>query len=156
MPGESHGEASSGLVVISRPRRIRLLVVPVAVAFLALFSAVGALLKRGSTGVHFETSDQASMIALGVVLAGAVLLFLRPRVRADSGGIEIRNVFFTKNYAWSDTYGVTFPDGARWAHLELPDDEYEPIMAIQSLDGTRAVTAMRALRRYYRASGADS
>jgi hypothetical protein len=155
---ERFGEArlEGDLTVLARPYRVRWVVVPVAAAFLALFSVVGALLKQSSTGVHFDASSQGSMIALGVVLAIGTLMLLRPRVRAGTSGIEIRNVFWTKTFDWSQTYGVSFPDGARWAHLELPYDEYVPIMAIQSLDGERAVTAMRELRRYHRASQEDA
>ena len=37
---------------------------------------------------------------------------------------------------------MTFPTGARWARVDLPDDEYVPLMAIQSVDKQRAVDAM--------------
>ncbi|MGH3435473.1 MAG: PH domain-containing protein [Sciscionella sp.] len=139
--------------VVARPHRIRIIVIPVAVLLVAVFAAVGVLLKHGSTGVNFDTSDQASMVVLGIVLAAAVLLLLRPRVRADADGIEVRSVLLNRRYRWSETYGLSFPDGARWARLDLPDDEYVPVMAIQALDSGRAVTAMRDLRALYRASG---
>lgn len=42
--------------------------------------------------------------------------------------------------------GVSFPPGKRWARLELPDDEYIPLVAIQSADKEAAVEAMRTLR----------
>jgi hypothetical protein len=48
---------------------------------------------------------------------------------------------------------VSFPIGARWARVDLPDDEYVPVMAIQSVDKERAVDAMdtvRALVAQYR------
>jgi Bacterial PH domain len=47
---------------------------------------------------------------------------------------------------------VTFPDGASWARLDLPDDEYVPVLAVQAVDGTRAVTAMRQLRALHAAA----
>jgi hypothetical protein len=41
---------------------------------------------------------------------------------------------------------VSFPKGARWARVDLPDDEYIPLMAIQSVDKQRAVDSMDAVR----------
>jgi photosystem II stability/assembly factor-like uncharacterized protein len=49
--------------------------------------------------------------------------------------------------------GVSFPGGSRWARIDLPDDEYVPLMAIQAVDKERAVHAMdtvRALLARYR------
>jgi photosystem II stability/assembly factor-like uncharacterized protein len=42
---------------------------------------------------------------------------------------------------------VSFPAGARWARIDLPDDEYIPLMAIQAVDKDRAVDAMDTVRR---------
>jgi hypothetical protein len=47
---------------------------------------------------------------------------------------------------WSDVVDVSFPVGARWARIDLPGDEYVPLMAIQAVDKERAVDAMAALR----------
>jgi hypothetical protein len=41
---------------------------------------------------------------------------------------------------------VSFPVGARWARVDLPDDEYVPAMAIQAIDKERAVAAMDSVR----------
>ncbi|HTM86118.1 MAG TPA: PH domain-containing protein, partial [Mycobacterium sp.] len=47
---------------------------------------------------------------------------------------------------WSQVVDVSFPMGKRWARLELPDDEYLPLITIQSIDKEDAVAAMRAVR----------
>ena len=39
-----------------------------------------------------------------------------------------------------------FHAGARWARVDLPDDEYIPVMAIQAVDKERAVDAMDQVR----------
>jgi hypothetical protein len=108
--------------------------------------AVGFLLKHGSTGVIFQTADQVAMGVLGIVLAGAVLLFARPRLRVGAEGLEVRNVLGDKLVPWSDVVGVSFPGGSRWARIDLPDDEYVPLMAIQAVDKERAVAAMDTVR----------
>jgi hypothetical protein len=114
---------------------------------------VGVLLKISSTGVIFQTADQVAIALLGVVIAGVVLLFARPRLRVGPSGVAVRNLLGYRLIPWADVAGVTFPLGARWARLDLPDDEYIPVMAIQAVDKYRAVQAMddvRALLVRYR------
>ncbi len=108
--------------------------------------AVGVLLKISSTGVIFQTADQVAIALLGVVIGGVVLLFARPRLRLGAAGVAVRNLFGYKLIPWSDVIGVTFPVGARWARVDLPDDEYIPVMAIQAVDKERAVDAMDRVR----------
>src|SRR5829696_8900831 len=107
---------------------------------------VGVLLKISSTGVIFQTADQVAIALLGVVIACAVLLFARPRLRVGAPGVLVRNLFGYKLIPWADVVGVSFPRGARWARVDLPDDEYIPVMAIQAVDKERAVDAMDRLR----------
>jgi len=107
---------------------------------------LGLLLKIASTGVVFQTADQVAIALLGVVIAGAVLLFARPRLRVGASGVAVRNLFGYRLIPWSDVVGVSFPRGARWARVDLPDDEYVPVMAIQAVDKERAVEAMERVR----------
>ena len=122
----------------------------VAVLLLAGFTVVAMLLKDSRTGVYFRTSDQVAMLGIGVLLAAGVLWLARPRVRADGESVEVRNLLGTHRFTWDLVQHVSFPDGAPWARLELPDDEYVPMVAIQAIDGERAVAAMRELRRLHR------
>jgi hypothetical protein len=115
--------------------------------------AVGFLLKIKSTGVVFQTADQVAFAILGVVLAGFILLLTRSRLRVGPAGLSVRNVLGDKLIPWSDVVDVSFPVGARWARVDLDDDEYMPVMAIQAVDKNRAVDAMdtvRALMARYR------
>jgi hypothetical protein len=126
-----------------------------AAAFLiaAAHIAVGFLLKVGSSGVIFQTSDQVAIGLLGVIIGCIVLLFARPRLRVGPDGIAVRNLLAYRLIPWSEVVGISFPSGARWARIDLPDDEYVPAMAIQSVDKERAVAAMddvRALVDKYR------
>ena len=138
--------------VVIRPRRAMIMCGVLAVALLAVFVVVAVLLRNGDTGVRFQRSDQAAMVGIGILLACGVMLFSIARVRADAEGIEVRNVLITRHFAWSDVLSVSFPDGASWARLELPDDEYHALMAIQAVDRDRAVEAVRALRKLHRAA----
>ncbi|WP_121012335.1 PH domain-containing protein [Saccharothrix australiensis] len=140
------------MAVEFRPRKIRTVAVVSAVFLVAVFGVVGWLLGDTPTGVIFRTSDQVAMVLLGVLLAAGVLLLARPRVRADETGVEVRNVITARRFEWSEVLHVSFPDGASWARLELPDDEYVSIMAVQAVDREHAVAAVRALRELHRAA----
>ena len=108
--------------------------------------AIGFLLKIKSSGVIFQTADQVAMAILGLVIAGVVLLFARPRLRVGPAGISVRNLLGDKLIGWPDVVDVSFPVGNRWARIDLPDDEYIPVMAIQAVDKGRAVAAMDTVR----------
>ena len=138
--------------MIARPRKVRFVSAGFALLFLAVFTVVALLLKNTPTGVFFQTSDQIAMIGIGVLLAAGALWFTWPKVTADASGVVVRNMLGDKFIAWSDVVAVSFPDGASYARLELPDDEYIVLMAIQSIDGDRAVTAIRELRRLHKAA----
>jgi hypothetical protein len=119
-----------------------------AAAFLiaAAHITVGFLLKIGSSGVVFRTADQVGIALVGITLASLILLLARAKVRAGASGISVRNALAYKLIPWSDVVDVSFPLGARWARVDLADDEYTPVMAIQAVDKDRAVRAMDDLR----------
>ena len=129
-----------------RPHLTPYVAYAVAVVLVVAHVVIGLLLKLGSTGVIFQTSDQIAMAGLGFVLAGLVLLFARPRLRVGPAGLSVRNVLGDRLVPWSQVVGVSFPTGARWARIDLPDDEYIPLMAIQAVDKERAVQAMDTVR----------
>jgi hypothetical protein len=129
-----------------RPHRTPPFIYAAAFLIAAAHIAVGLLLKIKSSGVIFHTSDQVAIAVLGLVIAGAVLLFARPRLRVGPTGLAIRNLLCYRLIRWSDVVGVSFPAGSRWARIDLPDDEYVPLMAIQAVDGERAVDAMDTVR----------
>ncbi len=148
--GDVQGADQPAGPVQFRPFRSVIMASVLAVLILIAFTVVGLLLRQSDTGAVFRTSDQVAMIVLGVLLAGATMLWAVPRVRADAEGIEVRNVLTSKRFAWREVLSVSFPDGAAFARLELPDDEYYTVMAVQVVDGWRAVTAVRALRALHK------
>lgn len=137
----------AGWDVEIKPYRTPMFAYGAAVVLVVVLVTVGALLKEGSTGVVFQTSDQIAMGLLGVILAGLVLMFARPRLRVGAQGLAVRNLVSYRLIPWSDVVGVSFPVGARWARVDLPDDEYIPVMAIQAIDKGRAVDAMDQVRQ---------
>ena len=130
-----------------RPHRARIFAYVAAFVIAATLVVVGLLLKMKSTGVFFQTADQVAMGVLGLVLAGLVLLFSRPRLLVGPTGLSVRNLLGDKHISWGDVVDVSFPVGSRWARIDLADDEYVPVLAIQAVDTDRAVAAMDTVRR---------
>jgi Bacterial PH domain len=135
--------------VVVRPRRALVLAWISAVVVVGLFTTIALLLRNSPTGVYFRLADQVAMVVLGLLIAGGVLLAARPRIRADADGIEVRNVASTTYVPWSTVKGVAFPDGASFARLDLPADEYMALLAIQAVDGQHAVDAITRVRRLH-------
>lgn len=132
--------------VVLRPR-LTPFVAYVAAAIVATAGiVVGLLLKIRYTGAIIQTADQVSMAVLGVILAAAILLLATPRVRVGPAGIGVRNILTERVVPWRDVVDVSFPQGARWARVDLADYEYVPVLAVQSVDGDRAVASMDTLR----------
>ena len=118
----------------------------VAILIVTIHVVVSVLLTIRASGVIFRTYDRVAVVVLGLIVAGALLLLTRARVRAGESGVSVRNALGDRLIPWSEVVGVSFPAGKRWARLELPDDEYIPLVAIQSADKEHAVQAMRELR----------
>ncbi len=129
-----------------RPHRTPLFAYAAAFVIAAAHIVVGLLLKIRSSGVVFQTADQVAIAVLGLIVAGVVLLFTRPRLRVGPSGMSVRNLLGDKLVGWPSVVGVSFPAGSRWARIDLPDDEYIAVMAIQAADKDRAVDAMDTVR----------
>ncbi|MBB5873178.1 hypothetical protein F4553_006612 [Allocatelliglobosispora scoriae] len=142
-------------VVEARPHRVRVVAWIAAAAILAVFTAVGTALT-GSTGEDgaavFRPGDQAAMVGLGICGALVALAFTRPRVRADSHGITVRNVFSDTLFPWSVVREIRFDRGHPWASLELVNDDTVSLLAVQAADKMHAVVAIQGLRALHAAA----
>jgi len=130
------------------PAKMRRWVIAGAAVVFALHVFVALVLRAGGdTGVHLRLADQIAILVIGVALSGAILLFTRPRLRAGADGVAVRNVVAERLIPWQDVRGLYYDHDAPWARLELPFDEYVPVVAIQSRDGEAAVAALERFRQ---------
>jgi hypothetical protein len=130
-----------------RPRKLRRYAVIAAVVVLAIHIVFGALLTISDTGVrNIGVLDQLSIMLIGVVIAGVILLFTRPRIRVGAEGVSVRNLVTERLFEWDRVRGLSYPEKGSSAHLELPDDEYIPVLAVRASDGEQAVAAMDRFR----------
>lgn len=129
-----------------RPRRISIYAVISATTVVVTMIVVGILLHGTNDGVAFQTSDQVGLIGLGLLIGIAILMMARPTLKVFAEGVLVRNILGENFYPWPLVHGISFPQGAQWALLKMPDDETHPVMAIQLLDRGRAVDSLKQVR----------
>lgn len=99
------------------------------------------------SGVTITGLDKFAFIGVGLIISALSWIALtRPRVRANSDGVQVANIIGTRFYPWTVIYGLSFPRGSRMARLELPEFEYVTLWAIQSGDKERAIRAIEEFR----------
>lgn len=141
-----------------RPRRLRTLVIVLAVLIVLVHIVWAFVLVRGDTGVTLGIADQLAFVVIGLIFAGVLLTLLRIRVRVGARGVEVRGPLRSRVWDWRDIVGITFPRSGKWPRLELPAYEHVGIWAIQTYDGSEGVEAMGRMRdtvRRYKPSAAD-
>lgn len=136
-----------------RSRFLRMCAILAVCVIMPIHIFMGVTLDIAFTGASVTTIDKFAFPGVGVIISVLVWLMLtRPRLRANSDGVEIRNIVGTRFYPWQVIYGLSFPEGSRMARIELPDFEYVPVWALQSADKKtimRDVDAFRALEAAY-------
>ncbi|NNG36216.1 PH domain-containing protein [Nakamurella aerolata] len=142
------GKQQPGEVLLqARPRRIVIYALIATVIIVGTALAVGIGLHGTNDGVAFRGYDQGGVIGVGVILGATIMIAAaRPRLRVDSEGLSIRNMVGHRRVPWKWVQRISFPEGAQWPVVQMPDDETYPIVAIQAMDRERAVTALRQLR----------
>ncbi len=132
--------------VVLRPRLTPLFAYIVAFVIATASIVVGFLFNLRYTGAIIQPADQVAVASLGLIIAAAVLLLALPRVRVGPAGIAVRNLVLERLVPWNEVVDVSFPEGSRWARVDIAHYEYVPVVAIQAVDGERAVDAMDTLR----------
>ncbi|MGI9124311.1 MAG: PH domain-containing protein [Mycobacterium sp.] len=125
---------------------------------IAVAGIIVAIFNNRSSGAVLRPADQIAMAGLALVLAGAILVLTRPRLKAGPNGLAVRNLLDYRVVPWSDVVDFSFPPGKRWARVELQANEYIPVVAVQSIDRERAVVAMDTVREMmarYRSQARD-
>lgn len=138
-------------LVVTSPFLKKLAFAGVAVVMIVhIFMAIAVGI--GDTGVTVTLADKLGFIGIGLLFSFVCLLLLRPRVRVNSTGVEVRNIANAQFYPWAIVHGLSFPSQARTARLELPDFEFVPMMAMHIRDKetiAETVEAFRALEDRY-------
>lgn len=104
------------------------------VLIMAVHVFMAIVVAVGDTGVTVSAADQWGFIGIGLVFSFVALSLLRPHVKVNSEGVEVRNIVNGQFYPWEIIHGLSFPQEAKWARLELPDFEFVPMMALNIYD----------------------
>ena len=116
-------------------------------AVIALAGIVVGVFNKSSSGAFLRAADQVAYAGLAIVLAAAIVaVATRPRLRIGAPGLAVRNVLDERLIPWAEVVDVSFPQGKRWARVDLQAYEYVPVLAIQVADRDRAVDAMDTVR----------
>lgn len=133
-------------LVVTSPFLRKLAWVLVGVVLLVhIFMAVAVGI--GDTGVRVTLTDQLSFIGIGLIFCCACLLLLRPRVRVNAQGVEVRNIANAQFYPWQIIHGLSFPAQAQTARLELPDFEFVSMMAMNIRDRRTIASTVESFRQ---------
>jgi hypothetical protein len=134
---------------------MRLLLAALAAVVVAVMVVVALGLKETTnTVVTYRTSDQVALAGLGLVLAAGILFLGRSRVDADAGGVRVRNVVVHHQLAWQAVRAVRFDPKSPWGSLLLENGDEISLLALQAVDGERAVRAVEGLRALHAAARA--
>jgi hypothetical protein len=145
-PAGPASSADAGWDLVVRPRRAVRNTRIVAAVIAIVFTIAGLASAHSATGVNFRGADQAAIIVFGWLLAAAILLLTRPRVRVGRRGVSVRNILGDNDFQWKDIRGVAVPDKKAWARLELAGDEYVPMLAIRVNDREYAAQVLDRFR----------
>lgn len=146
--------ADAGAMTSDRPwelvassKRLRLVAVVLVILIMAVHIFMAVTVGIGYTGAAITPIDQFAFIGVGIIISVVTFIGLsRPRVRVNADGVEVRNLIGSRFYPWSVIYGLSFPKGHRIARLELPEFEYVPVWALQSMDGEQVVRDVAKFR----------
>ena len=134
---------------------MRQLCAVLAVVVVAVMAWVATTLPgTTNTVVAYGTVDQFAMVGLGLVLGAGFLALGRSRVDADAEGIRFRNIALGQALPWSAVRAVAFERKSPWASLVLENGDDVSLLAIQAVDGERAVAAVEGLRALHAAARA--
>ena len=136
-----------------RPRVMTRIAYSSAALVLVAFVVTAVVMPHAAAGAHFGVKDQVATGLIGLILAGLLLMPSRPRLHADLAGLRLRSFLGGwRTVPWDVVLAVEFPAKVRFARLVLPADETLAVYAVQRLDKSQAIDAMRRLRAMHAAA----
>ncbi len=118
-------------------------------AVVVAVSVVLAVALPGGSG-GFRLIDRVGLILFGLGVAALLHVLARPRVRANSDGVTVVNVFRRRQLEWAEILEVTLREGDPWVYLDLTDGSVLGAMGLQAADGERGRAMARELRALVR------
>jgi hypothetical protein len=108
-----------------------------------LVVGIPALFVAGSGPGRLGWGDRLSILALGAVIAAAILRFSMLSAIPGEDGVVVHNIVHTTQLEWAQIVSVRFGGGNPWVLLDLDDGQTMAVMAIQRADGARGEAEAR-------------
>lgn len=138
-----------------RPRLAR--VVGFCLAAMAFIGGIAlALLLPDTSGADYHAADRVGVAVIGTLIAGALLVLIRPALRADADGLEVVNFLSRRRLAWAEVVGIDLAATQSWAAFDLSDGTSLPVVALQTADGKRFRRAIEELQDLLAQHATDS
>jgi hypothetical protein len=95
---------------------------------------------------EFSWLERVTVFVFGIALATVAAGLARCRLDAREDGVTIVNGYRKRAFHWNQLVAISLRPGGPWAVIDLSDGTTVSAMAIQSSDGSRALTQVRAVR----------
>jgi hypothetical protein len=127
-----------------RPRRGRFVAWGFTLGLTVVLAAL-ALLSTGQRSVGFRWYDRLGVLVVAAGCAWLLSLFARLRALPAEAGLNVVNLFHSRQLEWAEVVAVRFGGGQPWVMLDLDDGEELAVMAIQRADGELGQAEARRL-----------
>lgn len=126
-----------------RPVRGRAVALVAGAVTLLLFVVIALLVPGGDGG--FGIIDRLLLVGCGAGIAGLLARYAAIVAVPSPQGIHVRNLFVSRDVAWSEIEQVQLRHGDPWPALLLHDTDQVAVMGIQRADGLRSRTEVGRL-----------
>lgn len=136
-----------------RPWIIAMMAAVMGVCIVAVFGVIWFRFDDESRAT-FSWFQRLTLLAFFGLILWLLYRMGTVRVTAYEDGLQVRNVFKSYHYAWSDVKALRFNSGDPWLQLFDADGNRLGVLAVQASEGGRAGAAAKQLAAVARAHGA--
>jgi hypothetical protein len=135
------------------PRIIAMMTAVMGVCMVAVFGVIWFRLDDESRATFSWFQRLTLLVFFGVIL-WLLYRMATVRVTAYEDGLQVRNVFKSYRFTWSEVKALRFNPGDPWLQLFDADGNRLGVLAVQASEGGRASAAAKQLAAVARAHGA--
>jgi hypothetical protein len=135
------------------PWIIAMMTAVMGVCMVAVFGVIWFRLDDASRAT-FSWFQRLTLLAFFGVILWLLYRMATVRVTAYEDGLQVRNVFKSYRFSWSEVKALRFNPGDPWLQLFDADGNRLGILAVQASEGGRASAAAKHLAGVARAHGA--
>ena len=135
------------------PRIVALMAGPMGLSLIAVFGVIWFRLPADARE-SFSWFQRLTLLVFFGVILWLLYRMATVRVTAYEDGLQVRNVFKSYRFTWSEVKALRFNPGDPWLQLFDADGNRLGVLAVQASEGGRASAAAKQLAAVARAHGA--